>query len=49
VRSQRLSRSRRAALRADRAGVYHVLIGLARIVLVLRGACISIKKVRVEV
>jgi len=37
-----------AALRADRAGEYHLLIGLARIVLALRGACRSIREVRVE-
>jgi len=36
-------------LRADKAGVYQLLIGLSRIVLVLRGACILIREVRVEV
>jgi len=44
-RSQRFSRCAWAVFRADKAGVYH---GLARIVLFLRGACMSIREVRVE-
>ena len=41
MQSHSRSICRRADLRVDRAGVNHLLIGLARMVLVLIGACAS--------